>query len=154
MRRISVVSLIAMMLLVLPAWAAECPAIPAGLESCTKDVMDTLKAGNTDAAKVLIKGLVLPAADTGFIDTFVGEKAKHLAEQFARVSVRLPYQLLKTYQDQLSQNRTSHTAYKLEAADDTNATGLQNAAIESMQYKVPLFGMRLVTPGDKLGMHL
>lgn len=148
---------LALVLLIAPvrvARAADYPDTPAGFESLNKDILTALQDGKTDAAKDLIKTLVLPDADKWFVTTFGDEHGKPMAEQYAKTAEALPDALLKVYQDQLKQNRTNVKAYKVESADDKNATAQQQAQLAAMKTKVPLYGVRLIAPGKEAGMHL
>lgn len=136
------------------ARAADYPDTPAGLESLTKDILAALQDGKTDAAKDLIKTLVLPDADKWFVTTWGEAQGKAMGEQYAKNAEALPDALLKVFQDQLKQNRTNVKAYKVESADDKNATGQQQSQLAAMKTKVPLYGVRLIAPGKEAGMHL
>jgi hypothetical protein len=125
-----------------------------GLAKLTQDVLAALKDGKRDVAASLIKSMVLPKHEAWFVRTFGDEKGKELAGLYAKQAETLEQQITKLFEDQLKQNRTNVKAYKLESADDDNATGLQRQALAAMKEKTPLYGVRMVEPGKELGMHL
>jgi hypothetical protein len=144
----------AMLMPLTSARATDYPDTAAGLESFTNDVLAALKDGKTDQAKELLKDIAVPDADTWFAKTWGEETGKKLSAKYAKLSKDLPEAMLKVFKSQLEQNRTNVKAYKLESADDKEATGLQRGAMNAMKVKVPLYGVRLVAPGKEAGMHL
>jgi hypothetical protein len=134
--------------------SADDPQSPEGLKRLTEDVLDKVKAGNTDAAMALIRPMRLPNADRWFVSVFGPEKGKLLAADYAEQARTLDKDLLGLFSEQVKQSRTKVTAYKLESAGDPQATGAQVKALTAMVTKVPLYGCRMVAPGAELGMHL
>jgi hypothetical protein len=130
------------------------PESAEGLEKLTQDMLAAVKDGKNDKAAELAKSMVLPNAEAWFVKTFGEEKGKELAAQYATQAASFDKDVIALFEAQLKQNRTNVKAYKLESADDENATGAQRAAITAMKQKSPLYGVRLVEPGKTAGMHL
>ena len=158
MRRSIMVWVTAVLMFVSIPWtqarAGDYPDTPQGLEQLVHDVVDALKDDKTDTAKQLIGSMVLPNPDAWFTKTFGEDRGKVLAANYAKFTLSFPEMGLKLFQDQVKQNRINVKAYKVEAADDKQATGGQVEAILSMKEKSPLYGVRMIAPGKEYGLHL
>ena len=130
------------------------PESPDGLEKLANDMLAAVKAANKEKAADLAKSMVLPNHEAWFVKTFGEAKGKELAEVYGKQAATLDKDMVGLIDEQLQKNRTDVKAYKLESADDKNATGAQSAAITAMKEKVPLYGFRLVEPGKTSGMHI
>lgn len=130
------------------------PESPEGLKKLTQDVLAAMQGGKEDAAKALIKTMVLPDHENWFKKTFGEEKGKPLAEEYAAMSKNFEAEIAKLFAQQVEKKRTEVSAYKVTDANDREATGGQQAALAAMKQKVPLYGVRLVEPGKTSGFHM
>lgn len=144
----------ALIVLTAPTRAADYPESAEGLKKLTSDIMAAQGAGKNDEARALVKTMLLPDHEKWFIKTFGEDKGKKLSAAYAPLTNGFEDELLKMYAQQLKQNRINLSAYKLESADDKNATGAQQKALAAMVQKTPLYGVRMVEPGKDAGFHL
>lgn len=145
-------------LALLPLLAAFAPGIeypdtPEGLKKLTEDLLAAVKAGDKDKSGALVRSLALPRSAAWFTKIFGDDAGARLETEYQALLPDLVKQLTALYSRCIDMGQTEVRAIRIENAGDA-ATGLQNSAFEAMKTPVALYTVKLVKPGDDLGMAL
>lgn len=144
--------------LALPLWAGDpTPAYPDtadGLKKLAEDLLAASKAGEKDKVSTLVKGFVLPGHEAWFKKVFGDEKGTKLAEMYAKILPKIEAELTKAFEERVAKGQTEVKVFKIEKADDPNATGAQKDALAAMKSPVPLYTLKMAKAGEESGFSM
>jgi cell division septation protein DedD len=131
-----------------PAAVVSYPESPEGLAKLLEDTFASIKSGDTDRTRELIRSMELPDQQAWVRKTFGDDFGAAIAIEYGRRAPQLEAELTKSFEDCVAERRTFVKAIKIESSDDDNATGLQKTALQHMRLKVPLYTVKF---GDRPG---
>jgi hypothetical protein len=125
-----------------------------GLKKVFEDLLAATRAGDQAKVTAMAKNLMLPNPDASFKRLFGDGPGGAVAAQYQRDAAKLEGGLFKEMQLRLKRNQTQVQVDRIEQPNDPKANGNQKRALERMQMKVPLYSVRMVAPGERLGFHM
>ena len=137
--------------------AQEKPAYPdsaAGLKSMMTDLYTAAKDGDQKKTDALVKSLALPKHEAWFKEVFGADKGAKVAAEYAKVLPMFAADIEKLLAKLVKEGQSEIAVLRFEKAPDPKAVGLQNDALAAMKKPVPIYSVRFVKPGEKLGQHV
>jgi len=143
----------------MPAAAQEKkdPAYPEtadGLKSQIADLYRATKDGDKKKGAELAKALSLPKHEAWFQEIFGEEKGTKLAADYGKQLPKLEGDIGQLFAKAVKAEQSEFQVLRFEKAPDPKAVGAQNDALAAMKKPVPLYSVRFVKPGEKLGVHI
>jgi hypothetical protein len=130
------------------------PETTEGLSQLTRDVFQSVKAGETERTQALIASMKLPKPDAWFKTTFGDAVGAKLAAEYTEMLPEFDKSLTELYTKMVNENQMELKVASFNKSGDPAATGLQNAALGAMAKPATLYSLRMLKPSEDLGMHL
>ncbi|MBA4192100.1 MAG: hypothetical protein C0467_29325 [Planctomycetaceae bacterium] len=118
------------------------------------DLYTATKEGEKQKAADLAKPLVLPKPETWFKGVFGDEKGTKMTAEYNKVVPKFEGDIEQLFAKVVKAGQSEISVLRFERAPDPKAVGYQNDAMAVMKKPVPLYSVRFVKPGDRLGQHV
>lgn len=125
-----------------------------GLKKAVTEALAAAKAGDTAKVSAAAKHWVLPESEAWFKKTFGDAKGAALQAEYAAMTPTFERAMQEILKGRVDKNQMVVTVFKIESADDRNATGAQAKAIAAMTNKVPLYTVKMEEQAGKPGFSL
>ena len=125
-----------------------------GLKGLTQDILAATKSGDKNRVSTLVKSLTMSDYEAWFTKVFGSEKGAKLAADYKAHLNDFEASVTELFTKMVAEGKTEVRVSRFDKAGNSEATGAQNQALAAMKAPVPLYSVRLVKPGEDLGMHL
>ena len=155
-RQLTHLALIATVLTTTPALSQDKSPPPDRAKALKQQIEQFLAATKTkDTEKVseLTRSMKLTNPSAFFTSVFDAKNAKRLTTEFGRLAAAYDVEFPKLFVEMVKRNRTEVTVLQ-HTRPNPKATGNQNKTLKAMKTPVPLYSVRFVEPGKRLGTHV
>jgi hypothetical protein len=125
-----------------------------GLKRLTEEILAATKSGDKTKVSTLVKSLTMPDYEAWFNKTFGSEKGAKLAADYKSKANDFETGVTELFSKMVAEGKTEVRVSRFDRAGNSEATGAQNQALAGMKEPAPLYSVRMVRPGEELGMHL
>ena len=125
-----------------------------GLKKVVSEALAAAKGGNSAKVSAITKNWVLPESEAWFKKTFGDAKGTALQAEYAPMAATFEQALGQILKQRVDKNQMVVTVFKIESAEDRNATGAQAKAIAAMVNKTPLYTVKMEEEAGKPGFSL
>ena len=129
------------------------PDTPEGLKQQMTDLYAAAKAGDKKMAD-LAQPLVLPKHEAYFREDFGEEKGAKVAAEYGKILPMFAPEFEKLFAKLVKEGQSEIAVLRFEKGPDPKAVGFQNDAMAAMKKPVPIYSVRFVKPGERLGQHV
>lgn len=133
--------------------SAKYPDTVEGLKALMTDFSAAAVGGEASATK-FGEDLMLKDAEAWFKAKFGDDKAAALAAEYAAGTATGPASLAGMLKAQHAKGRTEFLVERFTSADDLNACGFQQAALNVAKAPLAISSWRALEPGKRAGQHL
>ena len=130
------------------------PDTPPALTRLMSELYAATQANDQAKARALIRALALPRHEAWFGRTFGEPAAAKLSAEYAAVLARFDTDASGAFANVVQKGQSEVQVLRFERAGDPRAVGNQNDALAAMKSPQPLYSVRFVKPGERLGLHL
>lgn len=125
-----------------------------GLKRLMTDLYAAIKAGDRARSSMMIGSLALPAHESWFRTTFGDAAGARVATEYGNVLPRFESELGGLFEKIVREGQSDIQVRRFDRAGSPDAVGLQNDAMATMKVLRPIYSVRFVRPGERLGQHL
>jgi len=133
--------------------SAPSPDRARALKKQIEQFLAATKSKDTDKITELTRNMKLTKPSAFFASVFDAENAKRLTTEFGRLAAAYDVEFPKLFVEMVKRNRTEVTVLQ-HTRPNPKATGNQNKTLKAMKTPVPLYSVRFVEPGKRLGTHV
>jgi hypothetical protein len=130
------------------------PDTPDGLKRLMVEIYSATQNRDNRKADALMKALALPEPDAWFKNVFGDRKGAKLASEYRVALKTFDTELARLFAKVVREGQSEIHVRKFERAPDPQAVGLQNDAMAAMINRRPIYSVRFVKPGERLGQHV
>ena len=155
-RQLTHLALIATVLATTPALSQDNSSPPDRTKALKQQIEQFLaatKSKDTKKVSELTRSMKLTKPSAFFTSVFDAENAKRLITEFGRLAAAYDVEFPKLFVEMVKRNRTEVTVLQ-HTRPNPKATGNQNKTLKAMKTPVPLYSVRFVEPGKRLGTHV
>lgn len=134
--------------------AAVADDTPGALQQRMADIYSATRDRDIRTSEALIGALRLPAHAAWFRQTFGEPAAARLTAEYEALLQRFEADAAKLFAGVVQKGQSEIRVLRFTDLDDRNAVGNQRDAMAAMTTRAPLYSVRFVQPGERLGMHL
>jgi len=128
--------------------------MPAALKTSMENIQAALKAGDKTKAGELIKSLVIADHEKWFEKNFGADKAKKLAEEYAKFYKDMLQEGVAFFESTVKDEQFTINIIEIKGADDPNATGAQKEAMKAAKEPLKLYTVEFLKAGKEKGKKL
>ena len=130
------------------------PETTDGLKRLTEDILAATKSGDKAKVSLLVKSLQMSDYEAWFNKTFGSGKGARLSADYKSHLSDFETGATDIFTKMVAEGKTEVRVSRFDKAGNSEATGAQNQALAGMKEPAPLYSVRMVRPGEDLGMHL
>ncbi len=134
--------------------AAVADETPGALQQRMADIYAATRDRDARKSEALIGSLRLPAHAAWFRKAFGEPAAAGLTTEYDALLQRFEADAAKLFSGVVQKGQSEIRVLRFTDPGDQNAVGNQRDAMAAMKSREPLYSVRFVQPGEKLGMHL
>jgi hypothetical protein len=125
-----------------------------GLQQLMGELYAATRDSEHATSRALIKSLILPGHETWFKRVFGDASGARAAAEYQAVLARFEPEIDQLMKKVVREGQSEIQIRRFDSAPHPQAVGLQNDAMTAMKRFQPLYSVRFVRPGERLGQHV